>query len=339
MAKEPAGGGEAPVREPQEAARNLDGGYVIVLRRVWEHPAFKNEAEAAVFVWMISRAQWKPYRLRTKWGSVELGTGEILVAERDLEARFGMGRTRIRALMARMVNENLISPGSNRSPYHAGTVYRITNYETYQSVIPQYEAETEHSVTAGQTDHEPMANPSRTKKNQENQDKQGKTPASQGAKAPRKPLFPASAVPAQADLLGGRVVSLTTKPGRGKPAVPVGREQDLKAEGRAFLKLHCPRISEGGTFELMNGLVLALGGGLEGVERAVGVLHRWLADREAERVSEALEPYLRGCIVQLKRHGHTAPSSRLAGGGSRFGFTAAAPARSPTIDATAEEIA
>jgi uncharacterized protein YdaU (DUF1376 family) len=160
-----------------------------------------------------------------------------------------------------------------------------------------------------------------------------------GAKAPRRQ--PAG-VPSQPDLIGAKVVPLATKGGEAP-----SREALLKAEGRAILKARCAQMPEGRTYELMNSLALAHGGDLRGVEAAVEVIQRWCEDRDTGRVSEALEPYLRGVIAQQKAHGHEAEAprvSRFAAGRSRYGFppiptSGASPYRASSyIDSTAEEV-
>ena len=41
-------------------------GFVVLHRSLLGHPAFRNDAEAMAFAWMILRASWRPVRVRYK---------------------------------------------------------------------------------------------------------------------------------------------------------------------------------------------------------------------------------------------------------------------------------
>jgi DNA-binding transcriptional regulator YhcF (GntR family) len=99
---------------------------------MWESPVFRSKQEAAVFAWMMSAAQWRNTRISTKFGPVELRTGEVLIAERELADDFGLHRNTVRALLQRMVDDGVIELFRDRCPHRAGTIARIRNYETYQ---------------------------------------------------------------------------------------------------------------------------------------------------------------------------------------------------------------
>jgi hypothetical protein len=156
------------------AERNLDGGYAIVMRRVYEHPAFRSPQEASVFIWMILQAQWRDTRYRTRWGVVDLKTGELVVAERTLDGMFGLHRNAVRALIQRMVAEGLITAFRDRCPYHAGTIFRVNKYAAYQSVRAPTEMFRNQSKTDVRTNIGPMEDPSGTKNNQGNHPNQEK---------------------------------------------------------------------------------------------------------------------------------------------------------------------
>lgn len=347
MANEPKAGG-APARPPgEEAARNLEGGYAIIMRRIYEHPAFRNEHEASVFIWMVLRAQWKPYRFATRWGAVTLEAGDLLFAERDVSTRFNMHRNTLRSLIQRMVAEGLITALSDRSPYHAGTVYRVNKYQIYQSVTGASSDVQDRSETDAGTNAGPIEGLSRTKKNQGNQGKRitatrggrppkgatedpadmgevvrdamGQLDAITGEKAPDVPKRqqePGDIIPPQGELLGAKVVAL--------PPNPV---EEAKGRIRLFLKRNSPRITDGRTYELCNSLLRCHCRGEASPTVAVcqeveALLARWLEARMAGMMSEALEPYLRGVITQQRQHGHEpeAPRQVVNAPRSRFGF-------------------
>ncbi|MDO9714226.1 YdaU family protein [Paracraurococcus lichenis] len=159
----------------------------------------------------------------------------------------------------------------------------------------------------------------------------------EGGKPPRK----VAGIPPPRDTLGAKVVPL--------PANPV---EEAKGRIRAFLKQHQPRITEGRTFELCNSLLRAHCDGAPAptvavCDRVEALLARWLELRMAGMMSEALEPYLRGVIVQQRQHGEPEAPRQVANGPrvSRFGFAPirqSAPqaprAGGPVIDGIGEEI-
>jgi hypothetical protein len=113
-----------------DAAR--DNGYVKIYRRIWDHPMFANRSEASLFIWMISVAQWRPAMVSSRFGAVQLGVGEVLIAERPLSERFGLHRNTVRRVMRTLIANNVVEVCENRAPHRAGTVLLIVNYEQYQ---------------------------------------------------------------------------------------------------------------------------------------------------------------------------------------------------------------
>ena len=126
-----------------------------IYRRIWDNPVFRSEQEAAVFVWMISTAQWRETTLRTQFGPITLGVGEVLVAERSLSDRFGLHRNSVRDLLNRMVETNMVTVFRDRCPHRAGTVLRIINYEEYQSLEPASADARDRRRTEGRSEEGP----------------------------------------------------------------------------------------------------------------------------------------------------------------------------------------
>lgn len=111
-----------------------ENGFTKSYRSKWEHPAFRNYAEAAVWAWMCDCAAWRRRRLSTKFGPVTLERGQLLIAQRNIARDFEMGRKKVRLLVQRLVQENMISLISGHPAANAGTICTILNYDKYQLI-------------------------------------------------------------------------------------------------------------------------------------------------------------------------------------------------------------
>jgi hypothetical protein len=58
-----------------------DGGYIIITRRIFEHPLLQDADYFRAWVWLISDAAWKPRRVRITNGRaseiIEIGRGQL----------------------------------------------------------------------------------------------------------------------------------------------------------------------------------------------------------------------------------------------------------------------
>jgi hypothetical protein len=61
---------------------------------------------------MLSIAQWRDTTINTRFGAIQLSAGELIAAERDLAARFGLDRNAIQRLLSRMAKASMIRPTS-----------------------------------------------------------------------------------------------------------------------------------------------------------------------------------------------------------------------------------
>jgi hypothetical protein len=111
-----------------------DDGYVRVYRRVWDNPVFRNRQEAAVFVWMVSVAQWREATISTRFGPVRLFPDELIFAEREVAAQFSLPRTTLQRLVARMVVSGMICADHGRMSGRNGAIVAILNYKEYQGL-------------------------------------------------------------------------------------------------------------------------------------------------------------------------------------------------------------
>ncbi|HSI18158.1 MAG TPA: hypothetical protein VK980_10345 [Sphingomonas sp.] len=116
-------------------------GYARVHRTLLDHPAFRNDAEAMAFAWLVLRAAWRPVRVRYKERALALQRGQLAVSVRDFAAAMDRDRGWIERLIKRLKSEQMIATA-------AGTgvlVITICNYDLYQA---EHEAGTTPAATA-----------------------------------------------------------------------------------------------------------------------------------------------------------------------------------------------
>jgi AraC-like DNA-binding protein len=156
------------------------GGFTVLYRRVWSHGVFRRRQEAAVFVWMISEAQWQATTQRTNFGPIALRRGELLIQERAVAEEFGMHRNTLRALIQRMSDEGMIELNQDRRAHRAGTIVTVTNYEQYQGFEAEFSDTQDRSEGRSETRSGPQEDRKRTayKDKQGNQGKEGNLPPS-----------------------------------------------------------------------------------------------------------------------------------------------------------------
>lgn len=120
------------------------GGFVLIHRSLLGHAAFRNDAEAMAFAWMIARAAWKPTRVRYKERAITLDRGELAVSVRDLAEALDRPKGWVERLLIRLKTETMIETRSETGV----NVITISNYSIYQA--EQDSGETPHK-TADET--------------------------------------------------------------------------------------------------------------------------------------------------------------------------------------------
>lgn len=106
-----------------------DAGYVRIYRSLLGHAAFRNDAEAMAFGWMIARAAWKPARVRYKGHVVSLDRGQLAISVRDFAAAMDRDKAWIERLLARLRRETMIETASETGV----NVVTICKYNDYQA--------------------------------------------------------------------------------------------------------------------------------------------------------------------------------------------------------------
>lgn len=104
-------------------------GYALIHRTLLGHPAFRNDAEAMAFAWLVLRAQWKPSRVRYKDRRIDLARGQLAVSVRDFAAAMDRDKAWIERLLKRLKSETMIETRTETGL----SVITICNYELYQA--------------------------------------------------------------------------------------------------------------------------------------------------------------------------------------------------------------
>lgn len=144
-----------------------DNGFTKSYRGKWEHPAFRNYAEAALWAWMCDAAAWRRRTFPTKFGRVTLERGQLLFAQNVVAKRFKMGRTVVRRILKTLTDLNMIRTETDHPAANAGTIITIVNYDKYQLSAEQ---ENEEQPTSDQ----PLTNLQPTSNQQEKEEKESK---------------------------------------------------------------------------------------------------------------------------------------------------------------------
>lgn len=111
-------------------------GYALIYRSLLDHPAFRNDAEAMAFGWMIVKASWRPTAVRYKGHRIDLKRGQLAISQRDMAFQLDRDKGWIERLWKRLKAEAMIE-----ADVKAGVaVITICNYDEYQKVPPTGEA-------------------------------------------------------------------------------------------------------------------------------------------------------------------------------------------------------
>jgi hypothetical protein len=83
-------------------------GYVRIHRTLIGHPAFRNDAEAMAFAWLVAKAAWKGARVRYKDRAITLSRGQIAISVRDFANAMDRDKAWIERLLKRLRAETMI---------------------------------------------------------------------------------------------------------------------------------------------------------------------------------------------------------------------------------------
>ncbi len=143
---------------------NNDTGYALIPRRLLDLDIFKNDQEAAVFILMIARANWRDATFTPNFGKpFVLHRGEVIIAERRLSESFNLHRNTIRRLLSVLEETGLVTLVRDRTDHRNGTVARIEKYEEYQCFAGENKREQDHTGTVSQPYQDRTGTDSNTK--------------------------------------------------------------------------------------------------------------------------------------------------------------------------------
>ena len=107
---------------------SADAGFVKLYRSLLGHPAFRNDAEAMAFAWMVIRASWKPTRVRYKDRAINLQRGQLAMSVRDMGAAMDRDKAWVERLWKRLKAETMIETVTEAGV----SVVTICNYDVFQ---------------------------------------------------------------------------------------------------------------------------------------------------------------------------------------------------------------
>lgn len=106
-------------------------GFVLIHRQILEDTAFRSDAEAMAFAWLVLRASWKPCNVRYKDRSISLQRGDLAISVRDMAERLDRSKDWAKRFLDRLTNRDMIkittATGVN--------IISICNYDKYQAEI------------------------------------------------------------------------------------------------------------------------------------------------------------------------------------------------------------
>lgn len=124
-------------------------GYVRIHRTLIGHPAFRNDAEAMAFAWLVAKAAWKPTRVRYKERGIYLDRGQLTLSVRDFAAAMDRDKAWVERLLKRLRSETMVETVTEMGV----TLLTICNYNQYQTdgTAPETQGETPPETEARQT--------------------------------------------------------------------------------------------------------------------------------------------------------------------------------------------
>lgn len=122
-----------------------DAGYIRIYRKILTHTAFRNDAEAMAFAWMVAKAAWQPKTVRYKGYEIALERSELSVSVRDFAEAMDRPKGWAERLLSRLRDHGMITTkngtlvgtgvgtGGGTGKKTPPAVITICNYEEYQS--------------------------------------------------------------------------------------------------------------------------------------------------------------------------------------------------------------
>jgi hypothetical protein len=109
-----------------------EGGYIIIARRIFEHPLLQDSDYFRAWVWLLSEAAWRPRRVRITNGRaseiIEIGRGQLTHSRSYMARAWRWSEKRVRTFLNRLKSDGMID--TQAGPHQ--TIITICNYDVYQ---------------------------------------------------------------------------------------------------------------------------------------------------------------------------------------------------------------
>ncbi len=104
-------------------------GWVKLYRRLWENPLSRDPAWVSVWVYLLTKATHKPYRLRVAGREVTLQPGQLFTGRHAIAEATGVDESKVRRLLRTMRSDQQI----DQLRTVKGSIVTIRNWRQYQA--------------------------------------------------------------------------------------------------------------------------------------------------------------------------------------------------------------
>ena len=103
-------------------------GYARFHRSLVGHPAFRNDAEAMAFAYLVLRASWRPVRVRYKGKALNLNRGQLAMSVRDLAEAMDRDKGWAQSLLRHLSHAGLIAV----EKFAGIALITVLNFDSYE---------------------------------------------------------------------------------------------------------------------------------------------------------------------------------------------------------------
>jgi len=131
-------------------------GYIIIARKIFDHPLLKDPMYFRGWLWLISEAAWAPYRKIAKSGRtkvlVNLLRGELAHGREFIARALNWTPQRVRTFLNHLENDGMIS----RRTVDGQIIISICNYDAYQVASKYDNRQTNQQTNQLSTTNQPQ---------------------------------------------------------------------------------------------------------------------------------------------------------------------------------------
>lgn len=114
-------------------------------RRCWNHAAFRDKLDAAIWNYLYQNAAWEDTVVNHHGERIQLTRGQILISCRELADDFCTSEKRVRSLLQALADGRTGGAMIGTQRTHRGTIITICNYDKYQGTKNADGAQEAHS--------------------------------------------------------------------------------------------------------------------------------------------------------------------------------------------------